>query len=302
MRKLFLILILLFNVLITLAQSNWVTKSLGKELSVKFPKDPGSFVKEGKTIFGIVGKDYILVAALEHEAMGDYYSLAGLSLQEQEREISSFLDEEFVASTNNAQIIDSVKTVRVGTYIGKVATYTYIDTEGRYNIESRKLVFANNNLYTFSIIRYQESAFINYKNTFLNSVTVNVSGQVDEAIGSIDENGWELICTDIDVKNKYYLPLERNYSEDAFGLKKVWVKVKISKDSFIKNGKTTTYYKITQMQLLEIKCATNEYRTKTTVTYNAKGDVIDSNESEGDNFHDAVPGSVLDKVIEEVCY
>lgn len=191
MKKPFLVLVLLANVFIAMAQSNWVTTRVGNELSVKFPNNPNYDTKPEKrlTMFTTTtGNDncYFTVV-VRNQAINDYNRIKKLSIKEQQNEINSFLDKGISQFIEDGNIITPLKTIKIGTYLGKELTYTITDNNEKQATIFAKFIFANNNLYIVSCSIYQQGLYENDKNLFLNSITVHTQNQNTSAIPPISD-------------------------------------------------------------------------------------------------------------------
>lgn len=177
MRKTFLILTLLFNVFIVMAQSNWVTTRVGSELSVKFPSNPDTDTRPERRLTMYTtstgnGNCYFTVV-VRKQAINDYHRIKGLPLSEQQNEINSFLDKGINQFIQDGNIISPLKEIKVGPYTGKELTYTIVDNKGKQSTIFSKFILANNNVYIVSCTVYQKAGYDKDKNTFLNSITIN---------------------------------------------------------------------------------------------------------------------------------
>jgi hypothetical protein len=189
MKKFFLFLILFSNVLIAIAQSNWVTTRVGNELSVKFPNNPNSDTKPEKrlTMYTTTtgnGNCYFTVV-VRKQAINDYDRIKRLPSKEQENEINSFLDKGISQFIEDGDIITPLKAIKIGSYTGKKLTYNIRGKNGKQATTFAKFIFANNNLYIVSCSIYQQGLYENDKNLFLNSITAHTQTQNTSAIPPI---------------------------------------------------------------------------------------------------------------------
>jgi len=159
-------------------QNNWVTKRIGNELSVKFPKEPYSDTKPEKrlTLYTIKSNnsECSFLVLRRTSAMPDYDRIKNLPLTQREKEINLRLDKAITDFIQDNKIITPLKQIRVGKYIGKQVTYSQLDeTTNQVYSQYTKFVFANNNVYIIQCSIYVEGECEDEKNFFLNSITSN---------------------------------------------------------------------------------------------------------------------------------
>jgi hypothetical protein len=178
MKKYLLIIIIILICLSGFTQNNWITKKVGNELSVKFPKEPYSDTKPEKrlTLYTIKSdnSNCSFLVLRRTNAMPDYDRIKNLPLSHQEKEINLRLDKAIADFIQDNKIITPLKQIKVGKYIGKQLTYSQLDeTTNHVYTQFTKFVFANNNVYIIQCSIYIAGECENEKNFFLNSITSN---------------------------------------------------------------------------------------------------------------------------------
>jgi hypothetical protein len=178
MRQFILCLTLLIISIYSFAQSEWVKKKVGTELSISFPQEPNTDAKPERRLtlytFKSDESDCMFSVVVRGKAIPDFERINALPIQDKEKEINSFLDNGIVQFIQNSKIISPSSSIRVGKFIGKQITYSqFNDATGKWFTQYTKFVFAGNNLYIIQCSIYKESSCLNDKNKFLNSIITN---------------------------------------------------------------------------------------------------------------------------------
>ncbi|MGJ7030029.1 hypothetical protein [Niabella hirudinis] len=159
------------------SQTNWVKTKVGSELSVKFPNKPFVDTKPERrlTMFTTSksNDNCSFTVVVRKQVIKDYDRISKLSLSEQEKEISSFLNKGVIQFIQDGDIVTPLKSFKTGNYRGKEITYTLKKDNGKQSIIFEKFIIANNNLYIISFSTYQKGLCENDKDFFFNSITVS---------------------------------------------------------------------------------------------------------------------------------
>lgn len=177
MKKICFSICLMLSTILSYAQSDWISKSVGSGITISFPNQP-TYKLAGKAgTYTSKTTSSIIILIVQYDVLPHYSEFVKLPKTQQEQLIEVFLDNTIkgviTAGTGSNDI--PYKSVNIGRYKGRETTFRTVNPANGEDINTYyKLLYAFNKVYLLQCMSLSESPVsISERKKFFNSISTN---------------------------------------------------------------------------------------------------------------------------------